>query len=87
MNTMILLATVPATEQELSVWVIFRYTRKAVGHYPTVTPQLPHSYPASGKSVICNRETFALDKRDHGNDRPERQKQFFGTLPVSCNKA
>ena len=28
-----------------SVWVIFRYTRKTVGYDPTVTPQLPHSYP------------------------------------------
>lgn len=28
-----------------SVWVVFRYTRKAVGSYPTVTPQSPDSYP------------------------------------------
>ena len=28
-----------------SVWVIFRYTRKTVGHDPTITRQLPHSHP------------------------------------------
>ena len=28
-----------------SVWVIFRYTRKTVGHDPTITRQLPHSRP------------------------------------------
>ena len=27
------------------VWVVFHYTRITVGYNPTVTPQLPHSYP------------------------------------------
>ena len=34
-----------------SVWVIFRYIRKTVGHNPTVTPQLPHSYPTATPQV------------------------------------
>lgn len=34
-----------------SVWVIFRYTRKAVGNAPTVTPQLPDSYPTVAPQV------------------------------------
>lgn len=34
-----------------SVWVIFRYIRKAVGNAPTVTPQLPDSYPTVAPQV------------------------------------
>ena len=34
-----------------SVWVIFRYVRKAVGYNPTVTPQSPDSYPATTPQV------------------------------------
>lgn len=34
-----------------SVWVVFHYTRKAVGYSPTVTPQLPHSYPTVSLQV------------------------------------
>ncbi len=30
-----------------SVWVIFHYNRKAVGHDPTAAPQQPHSYPTA----------------------------------------
>lgn len=55
--------------------------------HPTVARQLPHNHPTSGKSVVRNRETDALDKRDYGHNRIERQKQFLGTLPISCNKA
>ena len=69
-----------------SVWVIFRYTRKPMGFDPTVTPQLPHSYPTSGKSIVCNRGTDTFDQRDYEYNRLEGQKQFFGTLPVSSNK-
>lgn len=70
-----------------SVWVIFRYTRKTVGYNPTVTRQLPDSYPTSGESVVRNRGTDAFDQRDYGYNRIEGQKQFLGTLPVSCHKA
>ena len=57
-----------------SVWIVFHYTRKAVGYNPTVTRQSPDSHPASGKSVVRNRETDTLDKRGHGDDRIEGQE-------------
>lgn len=72
-----------------SVWVVFRYTRKAVGSYPTVTPQSPDSYPTVtpqvGKvlSAIGNQ---TLSTKMLWNDRIEGQKQFSGALSVSCNK-
>lgn len=38
-----------------TVWVVFHYTQNIVEQDPTVTPQLPHSYPTSGKVIGCNR--------------------------------
>ena len=54
-----------------SVWVIFRYTRKTVGYDPTVTPQLPHSYPtvtpqmekvlsAVGEKTLSTKEIMGI---------------------------
>ena len=54
-----------------SVWVIFRYARKTVGYAPTVTPQLPHSYPtvtpqmgkvlsAIGEQTLSTKEIMGI---------------------------
>ncbi len=54
-----------------SVWVIFRYIRKTVGHNPTVTLQLPHSYPtvtpqvkkvlsAIGEKTVATKEIMGI---------------------------
>ena len=54
-----------------SVWVIFRYVRKAVGYNPTVTPQLPDSSPittpqvgkvlsAIGKQTLSTKEIMGI---------------------------
>lgn len=62
-----------------SVWVIFRYTRKAVGYNPTVTPQLPDSYPtvtpqmekvlsAIGQLTLSTKEVMsAIGLKDKSN--------------------
>ena len=69
-----------------SVWVIFRYTRKTMEYDPTATRQLPDSYPTNGKSVACNQGTNTFNQRDYGYARTKGQKQFLGTLLVSCHK-
>ena len=72
--------------QNLSVWVIFRYTRKTMEYDPTATRQLPDSYPTNGKSVACNQGTSTFNQRDYGYAMTKGQKQFLGTLLVSCHK-
>ena len=54
-----------------NVWVIFRYTRTTVGYDPTVTRQLPHSYPtvtpqmekvlsAIGRKTLSTKEIMGI---------------------------
>jgi len=73
-----------------SVWVVFRYTRKAVGSYPTVTPQSPDSYPtvtpqvgkvlsAIGNQTLSTKDVMEMiGLKDKSN--------FLVALSVSCNK-